>query len=76
MSNKELERLDGHRRHAALAMPWENGLFAPINNTLSKKFTMHKLKDRNPLKGALEDFSTTTSAKAVEPMPLAQLIAS
>ena len=74
MSNKELERLNGCLRHAVLAMPWENGLFAPTNNTLSNNVNMHKLKDGNPLKGALEDFSTIISAIAAEPTPLAQLI--
>ena len=74
ISNKELERLNGYLRHAALAMPWANGLFAPINNTLTKNVNMQKLKDGNPLKGALEDFSTIISAIAAEPTPLAQLI--
>ena len=76
MSNKELERLNGYLRHTSLAMPWANGLFAPINNVLSTNVTTHKLKDSKPLKGALEDFSTIISAIAAEPTPLDQLIPS
>ena len=64
MSKIELEILNGYLRHTSLAIPWSNGPFAPINNALSKNVTMHKLKDSNPFKGALEDFSTIISAIA------------
>ena len=52
-------------------MPMANGIFAHINNALSKNVTTHKIKDSNPLKGALEDFSTMISVIAAEPTPLA-----
>ena len=61
-------------RHTSLAMPWTNGLFAPINKAPSKNITTYKLKESSLLKGAIEDFSTIISAIIFEPMPLAQLI--
>ena len=74
ISNNVLIRLNRCFRHEALAMPLANGLFAPVNNALSKTVTVHKLKERNPLKGALQDFSTIISAIVALMTPLAQLI--
>ena len=70
ISSKELERPNECLRRAALAMPWPNGLFAPINNMLLKNVTTRKLRGPSPLKGALRDFSTIASVIEAEPTPL------
>ena len=55
-------------------MPWENVLFTPVNEALSKNIATYRLKDKIRLKGAPEDFSTRSSAISAELTPLAQSV--
>ena len=60
VTHKDLQRLNGKIRHAALGMPWANGLFAPINKALGRDVKMHRLAKNSPLAMALRDARTMT----------------
>ena len=41
--HKDLQRLNGKIRHAALGMPWANGLLSPINKALGENIKIYRL---------------------------------
>ena len=41
--HKELEKLNDNLCYIALAMPWANGLFTPINRAIAKNVKIIKL---------------------------------
>ena len=71
---KELKKLNSSLCHAALAMLWANGLFAPVNNALSKTVNICKLDKNSLLHSTLQDFSIIISLLEKTPTPLAQLV--
>ena len=66
--------MNGKLCHAAMAMPWANGLFHLINTALAKHCTIHRLNATSRLALALDDFRTIIALVEEKPMPLAQLI--
>ena len=71
---KDLESLNGKLRHAAMAMPWANGIFYPIIATLTVKLKIYRLSPNSKLTQVLQDFVIILSLAAEEPAPLGQLI--
>lgn len=74
IEHKQLERLNGKLRHAAMVMPWANGLFHPINKALARGTHHIRLNDTSAVTNALRDFVTITRLVEQNPTPLAQLI--
>lgn len=74
IEHKELERLNGKLRHAAMAMPWANGLFHPINKALATQRKFIRLTPTSNITNALRDFTTIIRLVEQTPTPLAQLI--
>ena len=74
ITNKDLQRLNGKIRHAALGMPWANGLFYPINKALAKGVRAHRLGKKAPLRQAFQDARTMVQLVAREPTLLRQAI--
>ena len=74
IAHKDLQRLNGKVRHAALGMPWANGLFHHINIALGNEIKIHILGKKSPLSTVLRDARTMARLVSREPTLLQQVI--
>ena len=74
ISHKDLKRLNGKLRHAAMVMPWANRLFHPINIAFGKSTTFYQLNLAGGLTNTLDDFTIIINLVERTPTSLTQLI--
>ena len=74
LEHKQLQKLQGSARHAAIGAPWTNGLFSPLNDALSKNVAIHRLKKASALLQALDDHLLLARLAAEKPTRIDQVV--